>query len=169
MSQNLIIDELRRNKAVFESLLSGTSSEQHLWKPAPEKWCLLEVVCHLFDEEREDFRARVKHCLDDPNSPLPSIDPVGWVLERNYIGQDFDKMVARFLGERENSIKWLKSLERINWESGHDHPKLGKMTASLYLSNWLAHDYIHVRQILKIRYAYLDELTNESLAYAGNW
>lgn len=29
--------------------------------PAPEKWCLLEIVFHLYDEEREEFRARVNY------------------------------------------------------------------------------------------------------------
>lgn len=34
-------------------------------------------------------------------------------------------------------------------------------------NNWLAHDYLHMRQIIK--YQYLKEKTNIDLQYAGNW
>lgn len=169
MDQVRVIAELARNRSVFEALLSETQTKAALWKPASDQWSLLEVTCHLYDEEREDFRARVKHCLENPELPLPPIDPVGWVTSRNYIEQDFAEKLTHFLKEREDSILWLRSLENPQWENTHDHPKLGKMSAKQFLSNWLAHDFIHIRQIIKIRYAYLDEHSGDSLKYAGNW
>jgi len=169
MNERQIIKELIRNRQVFEALLSGTTDEALMWKPALNKWSLLEIVCHLFDEEREDFRARVKHCLETPTLPLHPIDPVGWVTSRNYIEQDFDDKLASFLREREVSIAWLTSLQNPSWENSHDDPKLGKMSASKFLSNWLAHDHIHIRQINRVKYEYLNEFTEESLNYAGDW
>ncbi len=56
MNTKYIIDELKRNKIVFKDILEGLKKEVYLWKPNPEKWCVLEVVCHLYDEEREIFR-----------------------------------------------------------------------------------------------------------------
>ena len=73
MNQTRIIGELARNKSVFESLLRGVNEQQYRWKPSADKWCLLEVICHLYDEEREDFRARVKHCLENPTLSMPPI------------------------------------------------------------------------------------------------
>jgi len=43
------------------------------------------------------------------------------------------------------------------------------MTASMFFSNWLAHDYLHIRQITRLKYDYLKQLTNEDLSYAGTW
>ncbi|WP_367392354.1 hypothetical protein [Lewinella sp. LCG006] len=40
---------------------------------------------HLYNEEREDFRQRVKLILEDPTQPLPAIDAANWVLERAYL------------------------------------------------------------------------------------
>ena len=85
-----IFDELHRNKNVFQELLSNISKENVLWSQNPKKWCLLEVVCHLYDEEREDFRTRVKCVLADPETPPPSFDPLIWVKERNYKDQGYD-------------------------------------------------------------------------------
>ena len=67
-----VIGELNRNKNVFKALLQGIPQEMQGWKPAREKWSLLEIVCHLFDEEREDFRVRLSHVMDMPDEPLPA-------------------------------------------------------------------------------------------------
>lgn len=164
-----IIKELSRNQNVFRDLLSGLTADEFRWKQSDEKWCLLEIVCHLYDEEREDFRARVKHTLETPHEPMPPIDPQGWVKERKYLDQDYDAMLAKFLTEREKSIQWLNALLDPKWENAYTHPKFGKMTAKMFLSNWLAHDYLHVRQILKLKFDLLAEITGEPLSYAGAW
>jgi hypothetical protein len=39
-------------------LVSRVSDEQARWKPEADSWSILEVVNHLYDEEREDFRTR---------------------------------------------------------------------------------------------------------------
>ena len=169
MNHNKIIQELTRNKLVFNELLTGLIDEEFLWKQNPEKWCLLEIICHLYDEEREDFHTRTKQVLESPELPLPKIDPVGWVTGRKYLQQNFSEKLKDFLSEREQSIKWLQSLKNPKWENAYNHPKLGKMTAKLFLSNWLAHDYLHIRQITRLKYDHLKSKSGEDLSYAGNW
>lgn len=168
-SPEYIVHELSANKSVFESLLSGISNEEYLWRMKPEKWCLLEIVCHLHDEEREDFRARLKHVLMNPELSLPPINPQGWVAERKYIEQDYKHILTLFLQERNESVKWLGSLENSEWDRAHAHPKFGPMNGKLFLSNWLAHDYLHIRQIITLKFHYLKSVTGEELNYAGEW
>ena len=72
-----IIDELAKNRSTYETLLRDVSDEEALWKQQSDKWSLLEIVCHLYDEEREDFRARTQHVLGIPNEIMPSINPTG--------------------------------------------------------------------------------------------
>lgn len=139
------------------------------WKPAPDKWCLLEVVCHLADEEREDFRARVRHVLTTPGEALPPIDPQGWVQERKYISRAYNDMVEIFLEERKASVAWLQSLNQPNWANAYQHPKFGPLTAELFLANWLAHDYLHIRQILGLKHGLLRLRSTQDLSYAGEW
>ena len=59
-----IFAELQKNKAVFENLLNGSTQDAYTWKQASDKWCLLEIICHLYDEEREDFRVRLGLVLE---------------------------------------------------------------------------------------------------------
>ena len=169
MQYTKIIHELSRNPDIFKGLLTGLTEEEYRWKPNPENWCLLEIICHLYDEEREDFRARTRHVLETPAEPLPPNDPKGWVKERNYIDQNYTKMIDKFVEERRQSVDWLKSLVDPKWDNAHSHPKYGEMTAKMFLSNWLAHDYLHIRQILKLKFDYLKQLSGEDFKYAGNW
>jgi hypothetical protein len=169
MNTEWIILQLETNKSVFKEIFENKSKKEYLWKPARVKWCMLEMLCHLYDEEREDFRARVLHTLENPDQPLKPINPPGWVIERNYIEQDYDKKLAEFLSERDSSIGWLRSLKNPDWERCITHPNLGEMSANKFLANWLAHDYLHFRQITKLKYDYLKHASGQDLSYAGDW
>ena len=164
-----IIQELDRNKMIFNSLFENVERQIYLWKPAPEKWCLLEILCHLYDEEREDFRARVKHTLENCQQPMSPIDPAGWVTGRKYIEQNYSDVLKKFLSERQLSVDWLGQLKTPEWSNSYIHPQLGAMTAEIFLSNWLAHDYLHIRQITRTKYLYLENISKQDLSYAGKW
>ena len=96
-------------------------------------------------------------------------DPLKLVTERDYIGQNYEVSLQTLLNARMESVEWLQSLISPSWNNTYQHPKLGPMSAKLFLSNWLAHDYIHIRQILKVKFAFLEQDSDEPLSYAGNW
>ncbi len=169
MDYQEIVLKLRKNREVFKELLQEVPEDEYLWKTHPDQWFLLEVVCHLHDEEREDFRTRLRYALENPEKAPPAFDTLVWVKERNYIGQNYGEMLQKFLDERSASITWLRSLENPPWDNAYQHPELGPRSARLYLVNWLAHDYLHIRQINKLKYCYLQETSGEDLQYAGNW
>jgi hypothetical protein len=169
MNSKYIIEELKRNRIVFKDFFEGLEKEVYLWKPNPEKWCVLEVICHLYDEEREDFRARVKLTLENPEMHANPIDPIGWVTSRKYIEQDYKNILQRFLLERDNSLAWLNGLKNAKWENVYKHPLLGDLSAEIFLSSWLAHDYLHIKQLTKIKYDYFREISEDKVDYAGEW
>ncbi|NNK72307.1 MAG: DinB family protein [Flavobacteriaceae bacterium] len=165
----LIIEQLQNNKTTFESLLDGIDDDMQLWKPDPESWCMLEILCHLVDEERLDFRFRAKFILEKPGVIPPPFNPLNWVTEHRYMDQDFEIKRIEFSKERADSLNWLKSLNTPDWNLFFTHPKLGKMTAGYYINNWLAHDYLHIKQIIKRKFDYLKFKSGHNLDYAGTW
>lgn len=169
MERSLLFGQLERHGNLFRALLTGMPPEEIVWRPAPEKWCALEIVSHLFDEEREDFRARLRSTLEDPAAPWPKIDPAAWVNERDYMGQDFDATLRGFLDERTLSVEWLRGLDDAPWDNAYLHPKVGPVSCELLLTNWVAHDLHHFRQLNNLRYAYLKAHTTVPLDYAGTW
>ena len=112
-----IINQLDQNKVVFEQLLKTSGEEEYLFKPEANKWCLLEIICHLVDEEVHDFRARVRTALNEKEHPFYAIDPVGWVSSRKYMEQDYKEKIGEWIAERDASIRWLRSLQNPDWSS----------------------------------------------------
>lgn len=166
---DFIVRQFQKNKHVFYNLFSEENEDLYLWKQTSKKWCLLEILCHLYDEERDDFRFRTKWVLERPNEIPPPFNPINWVTDHKYMEQDFTSMLDKFIKERESSINWLKSLENVNWNHSFEHPKFGSMSAKYYLNNWLAHDYLHIRQIIKLKFDYLNDRFKDNLDYAGIW
>lgn len=162
------ITQLRRNAATVEAFVAGIDAGQARWRPAEGKWSIIEVVSHLVDEETDDFRARLAVMLDDPNKPWPKTDPEGWVIERNYIERDLREMTEAFLRERENSLEWLGSLVDPDWNGTRMIPSVGPFTSGDMLASWIAHDLLHIRQLLGLQWKYLAAKNPErSTGYAG--
>ena len=169
MDHRLIIEKLDENTNVFRHLLTIADQHEIQWKENENRWSIHEILCHLYDEEKEDFKARVKHVLETPEVPLPPIDPAGWVTSRGYMQWNYEETLQKFLIERNDSVKWLKSLVSPSWKNVYQHPKFGAMRAEMFLANWLAHDYLHKKQIIKTKFDYLKHVSGEDLKYAGEW
>ncbi len=169
MDRPYLFNQLARHGDVFRTMFTGLTPEEIRWKPAPEKWCALEIICHLYDEEREDFRARLGSTLETPEEPWPKILPAEWVAEREYMEQDFNAKLTAFLSERDKSVAWLRGLKDAPWTNAYLHPKVGPVSCDLLLTNWVAHDIHHIRQLNNLRYAHLASISTVSLDYAGKW
>ncbi|MEJ2168550.1 MAG: DinB family protein [Desulfobacterales bacterium] len=168
MNHHQIIARLGINGEVFKYLFQSLSDDQARWKPGKNRWSMLEVINHLYDEEREDFRQRLELVLSDPGRPWPPIDPEGWVVQRGYNGRNLTESVHNFLAEREASLRWLNKQNSADWQAAHHHPQMGPMSAELLLANWLAHDLFHIRQAADLHFAYLGEQAAPvSLKYSG--
>jgi hypothetical protein len=155
---------------VFRHLLADVPAEQARWKPAPEKWSLLEVASHLADEERDDFRTRVDLTLHHPGRAWPSIDPPRWAVERRYNERELEPTLHDFLRERARTVEWLRSLGRVDPEAAYLHPAFGRVPAGELLASWLAHDLIHIRQMTRLHYEYhAVRSAPYGLGYAGPW
>ena len=151
------IASLTSSGEAIACLYSGITAEQARVRPAPGKWSLIEILGHLCDEEREDFRTRLRLMIEEPGSEWPGIDPEGWVLERDYQARDLQASLADFRKERAASLAWLSGLTDVDWTTAHTHPSLGELRAGDMFAAWVAHDLLHTRQIVATRLAALEQ------------
>ena len=61
--------QLALNRDRVAALARGISEDLARWKPNEESWSILEVICHLADEEEFDFPVRLKMILENPKKP----------------------------------------------------------------------------------------------------
>lgn len=169
MQYELLFDELARGVERVRTLVANMTPEQARARPAPDAWSALEVVCHLYDEEREDFRQRLDIILHRTLEDFPPIEPGEWVTERGYNQRDLAEMLEKFAAERAQSLAWLQGLAQPNWETEFSNT-YGTIKAGEMFSCWVAHDNLHLRQLVELRRSWLVSLAAPyDVGYAGEW
>lgn len=161
------IIHLSQQAQVIQSLVQHVSQEQAIWKPSSQEWSILEVINHLADEEQEDFRTRFNLLLHQPQTQWPAIDPAAWVTERSYNTRNLQESLETFLSKRQKSLEWLKTLSGVDLEQIYHHPSGHSLRHGDFLASWQAHDLLHIRQITRLHYQYLQK--DFKIDYAGNW
>jgi hypothetical protein len=169
MESKILYQELAHGAEIVCDLVVGITPTEARFKPNPESWSILEVICHLYDEEREDFRQRLDIMLHRPAEKWPPIDPPGWVVARKYNERNLAEMVDNFVAERQNSLAWLEGLSTPNWDTEFPTP-FGVMKPGDMLGSWVAHDHLHLRQLVELRRPRVLQLVAPyNVRYAGEW
>ena len=164
-----LYQELVNSTEIIRALLANISQDEARIKPTAEDWSILEVISHLYDEEREDFREHLDFILHRQNEEWHVIDPQAWITERKYNEQNLIEMQEKFFAERKQSLEWLKTVSRVDWSITYTS-EYGSVSASEMLSCWIAHDNLHVRQLVELRRKHIEHITNpDDLQYAGDW
>jgi hypothetical protein len=159
------MQRLSLNRGILEHLLA-VPEQQARWRPQPDRWSLLEVINHLYDEEREDFRARLDVALHHHDRTYPPIDPMGWIVERSYNERDMRESLGGFLTERDKSLRWLAGIAEPDWDATASGSNL---RAGDLLVSWVAHDFFHIHQIGRLHWDYLAAHSDPYAAtYAGS-
>src|SRR5688572_3895367 len=109
--------ELVHSTEMMRAMLAGVSQEESRVKPNESSWSILEVVCHLYDEEREDFREHLDFILHRQNEKWHAIDTLGWVTQRRYNEQNLGEMKDKFFAERKKSLAWLVEHDKMDLET----------------------------------------------------
>jgi hypothetical protein len=164
------IELLNGFPAVLWALVAGLNDAALRWRPSADDWAIIEILRHLYDEEREDFRPRLQRTLFDPTEAWDPIDPAGWAAGRKYLCADLDSTLDGFQRERTLSVGWLRSLVDVDLTIAHEHPTIGPLRAGDLLASWIAHDQLHLRQIARRRFQLVErDLAPFSTRYAGEW
>ena len=164
-----LYQELVNSTEIIRALIANISQEDAQVKPAPESWSILEVICHLYDEEREDFREHLGFILHRQNEEWHQIDPQDWVTSRRYNEQDFIEMQVKFFEERKKSLDWLIDLANADWDITYTS-EYGSVPAGEMFACWIAHDNLHIRQLVELKRLQIEKKTQPyAIGYAGDW
>jgi hypothetical protein len=131
-----LYQELQNSTEMIRALLFGITQAEACIRPDADSWSILEVTCHLYDEERQDFRDHLDLILHRQEEEWPAIDPQSWITERRYNEQNFTEMQQKFFAEREKSLEWLKGLSSADWETSYTS-QFGSMKAGTMFASWV--------------------------------
>jgi hypothetical protein len=169
MEYEQLLKQLEDNARIISNLTHGISDERACWRPDPDSWSVLEVINHLYDEEYDDFRERLDYILHYPERPWQRIDVQGRVTEREYNMRDLEESLQNFWKAREESVAWLRELSTPDWNAISKAP-FGQITAGDIFVSWVAHDLLHIRQLVELHWFYTLTLTHPyRIDFAGSW
>jgi hypothetical protein len=138
--------ELARLMPALDTLLDGLDESAWRARPLPDEWAPVEIVCHLRDEEREDFGARLRVVLAGGSRFVP-IDPAGWAVDRRYREQDPLSALRDLEAARADSLAFLGTVAPGGLMAAVEHPALGRLSGLDLLVAWVTHDRLHLHQL----------------------
>ena len=115
--------------------------------PAPGKWSVREILCHLADCELV-FAYRLRQTLAEPHHVIQPFDQDVWA--RKYSAYDAQSALAVFTAVRNFNVILIASLPREAFEKAVSHPERGTMTFQTVVETMGGHDLNHLAQIEKI-------------------
>jgi len=158
-----ITRQLASQAEAIRVLAQSFTEEQAALKPGAEAWSLKQLMQHLYDEERSDFRRHLKKMFAGPQPPEPHI---AW--------QTCRQALEGFMEERQASIAYLSALQAPDWgickEFRFGPSEMMTINAGEMLLSWVEHDILHLRQIVELMHARNAGLASDTaITYAGGW
>lgn len=138
--------DLARLPPTLRALLDGL--EAALWRkrPVEEEWSPVEIVCHLRDEEVEDFGARVRVIVAGGEQFAP-IAPERWAVERRYRDADPATALAALSERRAANVEFLGTVPAERLHATVTQPGTGTLSGLDLLAAWVTHDRLHLAQL----------------------
>jgi uncharacterized damage-inducible protein DinB len=160
-----VVHQLRVNAEAIRALAQAMPDEHTTWRPNPETWPMLQIMEHLYNEERIDFRQHLREMLHDPPQPW------GAFHDKYLSVKSCRQALDAFLAEREASIAWLEALASPDWDSTIQATFVDEtitLSAGDLLVSWVDHDFSHLRQMTVLLHTwYKKEREPYSTQYAG--
>ena len=138
--------ELARFPLVLDTVLNDLDPISWRARPAATEWAPVEIVCHLRDEETDDFGARLRVVVTGGQRFTP-IDPERWAIERRYLEDDGPGALATFRERRAASLDMLATVASSRLSIVVAHPRIGGLSGLDILAAWVEHDRLHLAQL----------------------
>ena len=140
---------LRETPGRLADLLKTLTPEQIERKPAPHKWSIREILCHLADcEVAWAWRLRLIYATDHPT--LQPFDQDAW--SRAYAGVGYTTTAARttWTALRQWNLDLIEGLSEDDKRRSATHPELGEVTLAMVIEIVAGHDLHHLASLQKL-------------------
>ena len=127
--------------ASFIRTLGPERSDQ---SPAPGKWSVREIICHLADCEIV-FAYRLRQALAEDHHVIQPFDQDKWA--KIYAAYDAPAALAVFSSVRRWNIAFIDALNPDAFTKRLTHPERGEMQFKVLIETMAGHDINHLGQI----------------------
>lgn len=145
------LDAAEKSPKQIAAAVSGLPDKVLRYKPAPDKWCILEILAHLADMEIL-YAYRMRQMIADKEPVLAVIDQDDWARNLGYMEESSAELVALYGLNRYHNVQLLRRLHPGDLEKSAYHPELKKDVAlAEYIGKMGGHGANHLQQIERLK------------------
>jgi hypothetical protein len=125
--------------------LSQFPRDMWSYKPAPDAWCIKEMVIHILDSDINSY-VRLCKAIAEPGGPVAAYDGDKWAQALHYADQNIDEALTLLQWMRSRIYKLLQALPEETWANTYDHPEKGVQSLDDWLDTYANHVNEHIDQ-----------------------
>ena len=145
------LDAAEKSPKEIAAAVSGLSERVLRYKPAPDKWCVLEVLGHLADIEIV-YGYRLRQMLADAKPAIAPMDQDAWARNLNYMKSAPAELVAFYGLARHYNLRLLRTLDAAAYSKSAFHPEMQRQFSVAELVERMGgHGAGHLEQIEKLK------------------
>lgn len=151
-----LLERFRRGPEVVAVSTTGASGAQIDFSPAPGRWSVRQIACHLADAEVLGA-IRFRRLIAEENPDLGDWDRDAWAEKLGYNKRKISHALDVFRRTRADNYELLTSLPEEVFSNAGTHPMRGTMTLLDLLRLYAEHAEKHAQQIMAIRQQYKEQ------------
>ena len=145
------IEAAEKSPKEIAAAVSGLAPATLRYKPAPEKWSILEILAHLADIEIV-YAYRLRQMLADEKPVIAPIDQDAWAKHLDYLEAAAPELVAAYGLNRYQTVRLLRRLKVDDLSKAAFHPESKKdVTVAELVGMMSGHGTNHLAQIEKLK------------------
>jgi hypothetical protein len=148
-----LLERFRRGAELLAIATTGAAGTELDFKPAPDKWSVRQVVCHLADTEAV-YVMRLRLVLAEDNPTFQRFDGDAWAERLDYGRRKISHALETFRRLRADNYDLLKEMPEEAFARPCTHTEVGPWTLRDLVLNCSEHLEDHVKQIQGVRAAY---------------
>lgn len=148
-----LLERFRRGAELVAVVTTGAAGPELDFAPAPGKWSVRQIVCHLADSEIVG-RDRFSRVIAETNPTIIGYDQDAWATKLDYHKRKFSQALETFRRIRGENFDLLKDQPAEAWTRTGTHNERGPMTLADLLRIYAEHAEKHALQIRGARDAY---------------
>ena len=141
-----MIDELALFPLTLRNALTAAGPKLRI-RASDGRFAMVEHLCHLADLESEGFGARIDKLLHEERPEWDEFDGEKIAMERNYLVQDADEALQRFVDARAANVARLRAAAGGDWERRGTHRGMGEVSLRQLAQAMVEHDRAHANDI----------------------
>jgi DinB superfamily len=145
--RSVLIEALESSPRDLARLLRPIDAATAQWRPAPDEWCIADVVAHLGYCEAP-YLARLRRVVEQDNPFEPALLPDERAHE---LARPLADLLEAFVSRRAETVAFLSGLEQRDWGRALVHATIGPTKLRDQVQELVAHDNLHLEQVVTLR------------------